>query len=130
MGIVSGTSETEFNPNGDITRQEAAAMLMRVYENFVIVYGAWSMRHTTELYYTLYVFDKSGGVPYVSSVAEDMKWEVSSDESIITCYVNFKNTFRLYHKLDGTEKVYDMSLYKTEYDVIQGKFLGVEKVNQ
>ncbi len=34
IGIVNGVSETEFNPNGDITRQEAAAMLMRVYKNY------------------------------------------------------------------------------------------------
>ncbi len=34
IGIVNGVSETEFNPNGDITRQEAAAMLMRVYRNY------------------------------------------------------------------------------------------------
>ncbi len=34
IGIVNGVSETEFNPNGDITRQEAAAMLMRVYGNY------------------------------------------------------------------------------------------------
>ena len=34
IGIVNGISETEFNPNDDITRQEAAAMLMRVYKNY------------------------------------------------------------------------------------------------
>ena len=34
IGIVNGVSESEFNPNGDITRQEAAAMLMRVYKNY------------------------------------------------------------------------------------------------
>ncbi len=34
IGIVNGVSQTEFNPNGDITRQEAAAMLMRVYRNY------------------------------------------------------------------------------------------------
>lgn len=34
IGIVNGISDTEFNPNGDITRQEAAAMLMRVYRNY------------------------------------------------------------------------------------------------
>lgn len=32
--IVNGVSETEFNPDGEITRQEAAAMLMRVYKNY------------------------------------------------------------------------------------------------
>lgn len=34
FGIVNGVSETEFNPDGEITRQEAAAMLMRVYRNY------------------------------------------------------------------------------------------------
>lgn len=34
IGIVNGVSETDFNPNGDITRQEAATMLMRVYRNY------------------------------------------------------------------------------------------------
>ena len=37
IGIVNGISEKEFNPDGDITRQEAAAMLMRVYKNYAEV---------------------------------------------------------------------------------------------
>lgn len=236
LGIVNGVSETEFNPDGEITRQEAAAMLMRVYknyaeaekisgevkfsddeeiaswakedvysinslgimqgvgansfapldgytveqaiitfwrlydsapvsrknkniapllecefelenyfnraegtsyfheqsrkeyENFIVVCGWWSRRHTTSLDYSLYVFDKNGGVPYVSSLTEDMKWEVSSDEKVITCYGSVGDTFRLYNKLNGTEKVYGIGLYKTEYDVEQGRILNFERV--
>lgn len=235
LGIVNGISETAFNPDGDITRQEAAAMLMRVYknyaetgkisdefifyddkdiadwakedvyninalgimqgvgenifapldgytveqavitfwrlydsapisrkngnitsliehkfelenyfnrdgdlyfheesrteyENFIIVCGAWSQRDTSDLNYKLYVFDKDGGVPYVSSLTEDMKWEVSNDENVIICYVSFRDTFRLYNKLNGTEKVYDIGLYKTEYNVEQGKILNFERI--
>ncbi len=236
LGIVNGISETEFNPDGEITRQEAAAMLMRVYknyaemkkirgeaqflddkdiaewakedvysinslgimqgvgenifdplngytveqaiitfwrlydsapvsrknknieplleyeyelenyfnraaatsyfheqsrkeyENFIVVCGYWSRRHTTALDYSLYVFDKNGGVPYVSSLTEDMKWEVSSDEKVITCYYSVGDTFRLYNKLNGTEKVYGIGLYKTDYSVEQGKILNFERV--
>ncbi len=236
LGIVNGVSETEFNPDGEITRQEAAAMLMRVYknyaemkkirgeaqflddkdiaewakedvysinslgimqgvgenifdplngytveqaiitfwrlydsapvsrknknieplleyeyelenyfnraaatsyfheqsrkeyENFIVVCGYWSRRHTTALDYSLYVFDKNGGVPYVSSLTEDMKWEVSSDEKVITCYYSVGDTFRLYNKLNGTEKVYGIGLYKTDYSVEQGKILNFERV--
>ena len=236
LGIVNGISETEFKPDGEITRQEAAAMLMRVYknytqmekisgevkfsddeeiaswakedvysinslgimqgvgansfapldgytveqaiitfwrlydsapvsrknkniapllecefelenyfnraegtsyfheqsrkeyENFIVVCGWWSRRHTTSLDYSLYVFDKNGGVPYVSSLTEDMKWEVSSDEKVITCYGSVGDTFRLYNKLNGTEKVYGIGLYKTEYDVEQGRILNFERV--
>ena len=236
LGIVNGISETEFNPDGEITRQEAAAMLMRVYknyaemekisgevkfsddkdiaewakedvysinslgimqgvgenifdplngytveqaiitfwrlydsapvsrknkniaplleyeyelenyfnraaassyfneqsrkeyENFIVVCGYWSRLHTTALDYNLYLFDKNGGVPYVATLTEDMKWEVSSDEKVITCYGRVGDTFRLYNKLNGTEKVYGIGLYKTEYDVEQGKILNFERV--
>ena len=236
LGIVNGVSETEFHPDGEITRQEAAAILMRVYknyaetekisgeakfsddeeiaawakedvysinslgimqgvgensfaplegytveqavitfwrlydsapvsrknkniapllewefelenyfnradgasyfheqsrkdcENFIVVCGWWSSRHTTALDHRLYVFDKNGGVPYVSSLTEDMKWEVNSDEKIITCYESVRDTFRLYNKLNGTEKVYGIGLYKTEYDVEQEKMVNFERV--
>ncbi|MBE7024943.1 MAG: hypothetical protein E7408_02675 [Ruminococcaceae bacterium] len=40
FGIINGISETVFNPNGDITRQEAAAMLMRVYKNYAAYQNA------------------------------------------------------------------------------------------
>lgn len=236
LGIVNGISETEFKPDGEITRQEAAAMLMRVYKNyakteqtaagfkfaddsdiadwakedvysinslgimqgvgenifdplngytveqaiitfwrlydsapvsrknkniaplleyeyelenyfnraaatshfyeqsrkeyknFIVVCGWWSRRHTTALDYRLYIFDKNGGVPYVASLTEDMKWEVSSDENVITCYENVGDTFRLYNKLNGTEKVYSAGMYKTDYSVEQGKILNFERV--
>lgn len=36
FGIVNGVSETKFNPEGEITRQEAAAMLMRIYKNYSV----------------------------------------------------------------------------------------------
>lgn len=236
LGIVNGISETDFNPDGEITRQEAAAMLMRVYKNytqmekisgefkfsddkdiaewaqedvysinslgimqgvgenifdplngytveqaiitfwrlydsapvsrknkniaplleyeyelenyfnraaatshfyeqsrkeyknFIVVCGWWSRRHTTALDYRLYIFDKNGGVPYVASLTEDMKWEVSSDENVITCYGSVGDTFRLYNKLNGTEKVYSAGMYKTDYSVEQGKILNFERV--
>ena len=237
LGIVNGISETEFKPDGEITRQEAAAMLMRVYKNyakteqtaagfkfaddsdiadwakedvysinslgimqgvgentfaplerytveqslatfwrlydsapisrknkniaplleyefelenyfnraegtsyfheqsrkeyknFIVVCGWWSRRHTTALDYRLYIFDKNGGVPYVASLTEDMKWEVSSDENVITCYGSVGDTFRLYNKLNGTEKVYSAGMYKTDYSVEQGKILNFERIN-
>lgn len=98
------------------------------YKNFIVVCGWWSRRHTTALDYRLYIFDKNGGVPYVASLTEDMKWEVSSDENVITCYENAGDTFRLYNKLNGTEKVYSAGMYKTDYSVEQGKILNFERV--
>lgn len=235
LGIVNGIGETDFNPDGEITRQEAAAMLMRVYKNyakteqtaagfkfaddsdiadwakedvysinslgimqgvgentfapldgytveqsvatfwrlydkaplsrknknieplldyefelenyfkrddgtcfqeksrtefknFVIVCGFWQQENTNDSDCKLFVFDKNGGVPFISPLTKEMKWEVSSDENVITCYENAGDTFRLYNKLNGTEKVYSAGMYKTDYSVEQGKILNFERV--
>jgi len=235
LGIVNGIGETDFNPDGEITRQEAAAMLMRVYKNyakteqtaadfkfaddsdiadwakedvysinslgimqgvgentfaplegytveqsiatfwrlydkapvsrknknieplldyefelenyfkrddgtcfqeksrtefknFVIVCGFWQQENTNDSDCKLFVFDKNGGVPFISPLTKEMKWEVSSDENVITCYENVGDTFRLYNKLNGTEKVYSVGMYKTDYSVEQGKILNFERV--
>lgn len=235
LGIVNGIGETDFNPDGEITRQEAAAMLMRVYKNyakteqtaagfkfaddsdiadwakedvysinslgimqgvgentfaplegytveqsvatfwrlydkaplsrknknieplldyefelenyfkrddgtcfqeksrtefknFVIVCGFWQQENTNDSDCKLFVFDKNGGVPFISPLTKEMKWEVSSDENVITCYENVGDTFRLYNKLNGTEKVYSAGMYKTDYSVEQGKILNFERV--
>lgn len=235
LGIVNGIGETDFNPDGEITRQEAAAMLMRVYKNyakteqtaagfkfaddsdiadwakedvysinslgimqgvgentfapldgytveqsvatfwrlydkaplsrknknieplldyefelenyfkrddgtcfqeksrtefknFVIVCGFWQQENTNDSDCKLFVFDKNGGVPFISPLTKEMKWEVSSDENVITCYENAGDTFRLYNKLNGTEKVYSVGMYKTDYSVEQGKILNFERV--
>ena len=236
LGIVNGIGETDFNPDGEITRQEAAAMLMRVYKNyakteetaagfkfnddsdiadwakedvyninvlgvmqgvgenvfapldgytveqsiatfwrlydkapvsrknknieplldyefelenyfkrddgtcfqeksrtefknFVIVCGFWQQENTNDSDCKLFVFDKNGGVPFISPLTKEMKWEVSSDENVITCYENVEDTFRLYNKLNGTEKVYSAGMYKTDYSVEQGKILNFERIN-
>ena len=236
LGIVNGIGETDFNPDGEITRQEAAAMLMRVYKNyakteqtaagfkfaddsdiadwakvdvysinslgimqgvgentfaplegytveqsiatfwrlydkaplsrknknieplldyefelenyfkrddgtcfqeksrtefknFVIVCGFWQQENTNDSDCKLFVFDKNGGVPFISPLTKEMKWEVSSDENVITCYENVGDTFRLYNKLNGTEKVYSAGMYKTDYSVEQGKILNFERIN-
>ena len=235
LGIVNGIGETDFNPDGEITRQEAAAMLMRVYKNyakteqtaagfkfaddsdiadwakedvysinslgimqgvgentfapldgytveqsvatfwrlydkaplsrknknieplldyefelenyfkrddgtcfqeksrtefknFVIVCGFWQQENTNDSDCKLFVFDKNGGVPFISPLTKEMKWEVSSDENVITCYGSVGDTFRLYNKLNGTEKVYSVGMYKTDYSVEQGKILNFERV--
>lgn len=235
LGIVNGIGETDFNPDGEITRQEAAAMLMRVYKNyakteqtaagfkfaddsdiadwakedvysinslgimqgvgentfapldgytveqsvatfwrlydkaplsrknknieplldyefelenyfkrddgtcfqeksrtefknFVNVCGFWQQENTNDSDCKLFVFDKNGGVPFISPLTKEMKWEVSSDENVITCYENAGDTFRLYNKLNGTEKVYSAGMYKTDYSVEQGKILNFERV--
>lgn len=235
LGIVNGIGETDFNPDGEITRQEAAAMLMRVYKNyakteqtaagfkfaddsdiadwakedvysinslgimqgvgentfaplegytveqsiatfwrlydkaplsrknknieplldyefelenyfkrddgtcfqeksrkefknFVIVCGFWQQENTNDSDCKLFVFDKNGGVPFISPLTKEMKWEMSSDENVITCYENAGDTFRLYNKLNGTEKVYSVGMYKTDYSVEQGKILNFERV--
>ena len=36
FGIISGIDDNTFNPDGDITRQEAAALLMRIYKNYAL----------------------------------------------------------------------------------------------
>lgn len=236
IGIMNGISEDEFNPDGEITRQEAAAILMRVYRNyaeteesdynfkfsddediadwaksdvydlnalgamqgvgkdvfspngkytveqaivtfwrlydsapvsrknknvpplldhqfeldnffaglhhqyfhiedrmenekFVILCGFWTRYHSRKEPYMMYVFDKNGGVPYKTSLTEDMKWSVSSDGNIITTYGLYDDTFQLYNKLYGTDKVYNKGVYKTEYDFDHEKILSFEKAD-
>ncbi len=236
IGIMNGISEDEFNPGGEITRQEAAAILMRVYRNyaeteesdynfkfsddediadwaksdvydlnalgamqgvekdvfsphgkytveqaivtfwrlydsapisrknknvpplldhefelnnffaglihqyfhiedrmenekFVILCGFWTRYHSHKQPYMMYVFDKNGGVPYKTSLTEDMKWSVSPDGNIITTYGLYDDTFQLYNKLYGTDKVYDKGVYKTEYDFDHEKILSFKKAD-
>ncbi len=234
MGIVNGVSETAFNPEGDITRQEAAAMLMRIYKNyaqydsagsgfefsddgeiadwakedvyainrlgimqgvgegmfaplenytieqaittfrrlydmapvsrknknitplldykfeseqyfhreggsyfhetqreeyedFIAVYGYWTMRHTTSTYETLTVFNRHGGILCDrSGVAE---WDVSEDEKTLTVVSYIGDTFHMYNRLCGTEKVYDKGHYKWVYDIQKGEMVDFERVS-
>lgn len=230
IGIVNGLSETVFNPEGDITRQEAAAMLMRVYknyakventdnaylfaddeaiadwakedvyainslgvmqgigddmfapldnytieqaiatflrlyesapvsrknknitplldyqyeskqyfhreggsyfheterkeyENFIMVGGYWTQRHTTSTTDRSYIFRKTGGMIDISQV-----WEISPDEKTISTVSSIGDTFRLYNKLNGTEKVYSKGEYKMKIDLDTGILIEFEKV--
>lgn len=233
IGIVNGLSETVFNPDGDITRQEAAAMLMRVYknyakvenkdnaylfaddeaiadwakedvyainglgvmqgigddtfapldnytieqaiatfvrlyefapvsrknknitplldcqyestqyfhreggsyfheterkeyENFIMVGGYWTQRHTTSTFEQFYFFSKTGGM--IFSVDPSQKWELSPDEKRLTVMVSIGDTFRLFHKLNGTEKVYSKGEYLMKFDLDTGILIEFEKV--
>ncbi len=234
IGIVNGISETEFDPTGDITRQEAAAMLVRVYknyaeyddasnefefsdheqiadwakedvyyinalgvmqgvgddafaplagytieqaivtfwrlydsapvsrknknitplldyqfeskqyfhreggsyfhetlreeyENFILVYGYWTQRHTTATFKNLCVFDKFGGL--VCDVDAAVEWGVSQDEKILTVLHHCGDTFRLYNKLNGTEKVYDKGVYQLTYDIEGSELINFERIS-
>lgn len=236
IGIVNGISETAFNPNGNITRQEAAAMLMRVYKNyadfekkdsdfkyaddekisewakedvysinklgimqgvgenlfsptegytveqaiatfwrlynsapvsrknknikplldykfesenycnrdgggsyfhettrkeyddFIYIYGYWTQRHSTEWTYSLYVFDKSGGVALNLWPDDDFEWEVSSDGKILTTHRYHTDAFTKYDKMTGLEKEYSKGMYRCVYDMDERKLLIDEKV--
>ena len=243
FGIVNGVSETAFNPDGDITRQEAAAMLMRVYKNYAEyqntdteylfsdddTIAAWAKEdvynvnalgvmqgvgndifapldgYTVEqaiatflrLYesapvsrknknieplldfeyekenfwvndpgtssffpkkewdfdaYTvvsgthqglhrktdnkLYVFYKYGGVRDLTSfvpVAQDNTSliedvNINPEENIITFVTEISDTFSLYNKLNGSEKVYDIGKYSFEIDLVTGNIFRLEKL--
>lgn len=235
IGIVNGISEKEFNPDGDITRQEAAAMLMRVYKNyaevekqdsefefsddekisawakedvyninalgimkgvgednfapldgytieqaivtfwrlydlapvsrknknitplldyefesenyydrdggsyfheltrkkyedFIYVYGYWTQRHSTASTYSLYVFDKYGGVALEMFANDDFRWEVNSNGKVLTTYWHHTDTFKRYDKNVGTEKEYEKGMYQAKYDMEKRKILSYEKV--
>lgn len=235
IGIVNGISEKEFNPDGDITRQEAAAMLMRVYKNyaevekqdsefefsddekisawakedvyninalgimkgvgednfapldgytieqaivtfwrlydlapvsrknknitplldyefesenyydrdggsyfheltrkkyedFIYVYGYWTQRHSTASTYSLYVFDKYGGVALEMFANDDFRWEVNSNGKVLTTYWHHTDTFKRYDKNIGTEKEYEKGMYQAKYDMEKRKILSYEKV--
>ena len=47
LGITTGTSDTEFSPNGFLVREEAATMLTRVYKKVTV--ADWSIDNDTEL---------------------------------------------------------------------------------
>ena len=243
FGIVNGVSETAFNPDGDITRQEAAAMLMRVYKNYAgyqnsdteylfsddDTIAAWAKEdvynvnalgvmqgvgndifapldgYTVEqaiatflrLYesapvsrrnknieplldfeyekenfwvndpgtssfltekewdfdaYTvvsgthqglhrktdnkLYLFYKYGGVRDLTSfvpveqdntsLIEDIK--INPEENIITFVTEISDTFCLYNKLNGTEKVYNMGKYSFEINLGTGNIVRIERL--
>lgn len=235
IGIVNGISEKEFNPDGDITRQEAAAMLMRVYKNyaevekqdsefefsddekisawakedvyninalgimkgvgednfapldgytieqaivtfwrlydlapvsrknknitplldyefesenyydrdggsyfheltrkkyedFIYVYGYWTQRHSTASTYSLYVFDKYGGVALEMFANDDFRWEVNSNGKVLTTYWHHTDTFKRYDKNIGAEKEYEKGMYQAKYDMEKRKILSYEKV--
>ena len=98
-------------------------------EKFVILCGFWTRYHSRKEPYMMYVFDKNGGVPYKTSLTEDMKWSVSPDGNIITTYGLYDDTFQLYNKLYGTDKVYNKGVYKTEYDFDHEKILSFEKAD-
>ncbi len=243
FGIVNGISETAFNPDGDITRQEAAAMLMRVYKNYAeyqytdteylfsdddtiadwakedvyninalgvmqgvgndifapldgytveqaiatflrlyesapvsrknknieplldfeyekenfyanvpgtssffpekeyefdaytVVSGVCQRLHG-KADYKLYVFYKYGGkrdltsfVPVAqdnTSLIEDVN--INPEENIITFVTEISDTFSLYNKLNGSEKVYDIGKYSFEIDLVTGNIFQLEKL--
>lgn len=236
IGIVNGVSETEFNPSNDITRQEAAAMLMRVYKNYgiceevtdnylfadhnsiadwakedvyrinslgvmqgvgddifapldnytveqaiatflrlyeeapvsrknknilplletefekekvvegnpagrswiiaeeketvldncIILQGVWNMRHYGESD-IIYVFYKSGGVTtlYHGHLTSDV--EIDAEENIIRYGAKISDTFHLYNRLCGNEKVYSAGEYVFEQDIETGNILRLER---
>lgn len=98
------------------------------YEEFTVVYGQWSKRHTTALTSALYVFDKNGGVPFVKTASEEIEWEISPDEKTLTCYSLYDDTFRMYNSLNGTQKVYNKGKYKSDYDLESSKLVNFERV--
>lgn len=241
FGIVNGISQTAFNPEGNITRQEAAAMLMRVYKNYAeyqnadtefmfiddsdisewakedvyninalgvmqgvgensfaplegytveqaiatflrlyesapvsrknknieplldfeyekanffienpgnskflpeneyeldeytVVSGTYQRLHRSPDH-KLYVFCKYGGKRDLTSfvpVAYDNKSPIEDitikeDENIITFVTEVSDSFCLFNKLNGTEKVYGIGKYRFEVNMETGNIIGIE----
>lgn len=240
FGVVNGISDTEFNPTGDITRQEAAAMLMRVYKNYAeyekadsdfafaddadiadwaredvyginslgvmqgvggdrfapldnytveqaiatflrlyesaptsrknkniaplltmetekekrlegfsgytsftikdefkyedytIIYGVWSERRegSTD---TIYVFYNNGGVKQLTYGVDFYKEitdiKINPDDNTISYNAHLKDTFKLYNKLCGTEKVYDKGEYRFCVNIETGNIVWIERIS-
>ncbi len=74
------------------------------YDDFIYIYGYWTQRHSTEWTYSLYVFDKSGGVALNLWPDDDFEWEVSSDGKILTTHRYHTDAFTKYDKMTGLEK--------------------------
>lgn len=242
IGIVNGVSENNFNPYGNITRQEAAAMLMRIYKNYAEFDGkniefkfsddeyisGWAkedvyninalgvmqglgedvfapeegytveqaiasflrlyesapvsrknkniaplLENEKELYFVdipgsssfiiasedeyeeytvitgthwnrhgkgdnkIYVFYKYGGMRDLLSFvprAQENKYEieemeVNSNENVIKFIANVSDTFSLYNKLNGSEKVYEIGKYRFEIDLLTGNIISLSRVN-
>ncbi len=65
LGIISGRTETEFVPDGEVTRQEAAAMITRVADQFMYVGTDYTLTNPDAssvdpwaLFYVRWVADK------------------------------------------------------------------------
>ena len=244
LGIVNGIGETEFNPDGEITRQEAAAMLMRVYKNYAkteqtaadfkfaddsdiadwakedvysinslgimqgvgentfaplegytveqsvatfwrlydkaplsrknknidpllnsayekknifinlpgtcgftteneseydeyTVVSGYHRRYNSENDYRTYVFYKYGGyldllsfIPDSQNNSEGIEeTEINSDKNIIKFIANVPDTFHLYNKLNGLEKVYAAGKYSFEIDLVTGNILSLIRIS-
>ena len=244
FGIINGKSDTEFDPHGEITRQEAAAMLMRVYKNYADVNMAlgdtkfsdddkisdwakddvyninvlgvmqgvgentfaplegytveqsvatfWRLydkaplsrknkniepllkysyerenfftnvpgtsvftaekespyeeytvvrgyhrRYHRKNDYRAYVFYKYGGcldllsfIPISQDNSEEIEEaEVNSVENVIKFIAKVPDSFRLYNKLNGSEKVYAAGKYSFEIDLVTGNILSLIRIS-
>lgn len=242
IGIVNGISDTEFNPDGNITRQEAAAMLMRIYKNYgamedenkkylfvddaeiddwakgdvysINVLGVMQgvgedifapkegytveqaiatflrlyekapisrknknitplLENEKEVYFIdnpglssfevtsediygeytiitgthwrrhgkgdnkIYVFYSYGGMRDLLSfvpIAQENNYEieemeVNSDENVIKFNANVSDTFRLYNKLNDSEKVYSIGKYRFEIDLSTGNIVSLVRLS-
>lgn len=242
IGIVNGVSENNFNPDGNITRQEAAAMLMRVYRNYAefddennefefsddedisdwakedvysinalgVMQGVGEdvfapeegytveqaiatflrlyesapvsrknkniaplLENEKEIYFIdipglstftvesedeyeeytviagthwnrhgkgdnkVYVFYSYGGMRDLLSFIpraqennyEIEEMEVNSNENVIKFNANVSDTFRLYNKLNGSEKVYGIGKYRFEIDLVTGNIISLIRIS-
>ena len=55
--------------------------------------------------------------------------EINSDKNIIKFIANVPDTFHLYNKLNGLEKVYAAGKYSFEIDLVTGNILSLIRIS-
>ena len=177
LGVMQGVGESAFAPQEEYTVEQAIATFLRLYESapisrknkniaplvenekdlyFANIPGTATFSITSENDYgeytvitgmrgepsekkdnKIYVFYKYGGMRDLlsfvpteqenNSATEEV--EVNAKENMITFMANVSDTFRLYNKLNGTEKVYDTGKYQFEIDLATGNILRLVRIS-
>ena len=107
IGMTSGTSATTFSPNNTAKREEAAAMLVRVYEKYIsktdflhgfYAFSSYSQRYVTDIMDTVSFgwsnmnFDLDRGVWLNTSYADGNQWAIPESYGSITSYLEEHGT--------------------------------------
>ena len=107
IGMTSGTSPSTFSPRNTAKREEAAAMLVRVYEKYnsktdflhgFYAFSSYSQRYVTEhmdavsFGWSNMCFDSTRGVWLNTTTAENNAWAVPNSYESITSYLEANGT--------------------------------------